>query len=101
MAVTVDRGGDRELLVGGRVADYDAYREYRLPLIYAGTAATRLGASGSVSFLGDTGDEFVALFVDFDAGAVTIAEPDPQNLTEEGLAERLGVPMDVVFGGAG
>lgn len=97
-AVAMDTGSERELLIGGRVAGYDGYRTYRLPLIYAGTAATRLGASGSVSFLGDRGDEFVALFVDFDAGAIGIDEPDPQNLTEEGLTERLGVTMDVLFG---
>jgi len=98
-AVTMDSGSETELLIGGRAVDYDAYRTYRLPLIYAGTAATRLGATGSVSFLGDCGDEFVALFVDFDAGTVTIDEPDPQNLTEVGLTERFGVTVDVLFGG--
>jgi hypothetical protein len=67
--------------VYGRVADYDAFRAYRLPLIYAGMAGARLGATGTVSFMGDTSGEFVTLSVDFLADRIEIREPDPQDLT--------------------
>jgi hypothetical protein len=78
------------VLVHGLLPTYDAYREYRLPLIYAGAAAGTLGAAGTVSFLGESEGEFVATFADCADTLIKIAEPDPQNLVEAELAERFG-----------
>jgi hypothetical protein len=91
----VSAADDPRVLVHGLLHSYDAFREYRLPLVYAAAAA--LGATGAVSFLGDTDDEFVALFVDFTPDGVRIAQPDPQDLDPAGLAERFGYDIDTVY----
>ena len=77
-------------IVHGLLPTYDAYREYRLPLIYAGAAAGILGAAGTVSFLGESEGEFVATFADYADTVIKLMEPDPQNLVEAELVERFG-----------
>jgi hypothetical protein len=78
------------VVIHGFLPDYDAYREYRLPMIYAGVAASQLGAEGTVSFVGPTPGDYVVTFADFHDATIAISEPDPQDLTEEGLVERFG-----------
>jgi hypothetical protein len=82
---------DVTVLIHGFLPNYDAYRDYRLPMVYAGAAASQLGAEGTVSFVGPGEEpEYVATFADFHHGATTISEPDVQDLTDAGLAERFG-----------
>jgi hypothetical protein len=87
------------MVIQGFLPDYDAYREYRLPMIYAGVAASQLGAEGTVSFLGPGEDtEYVATLADFQDGAIAISEPDPQDLVEETLVERFGgIDFEAVY----
>lgn len=79
-----------EVVVHGTFSNYDAYRDYRLPLLYAAAAAGTVGGTGQLSFGGDDDGEFVALFVDIDSEEISISEPDPQNLTAADWMERLG-----------
>ncbi|MFF8512814.1 hypothetical protein ACF064_32550 [Streptomyces sp. NPDC015492] len=79
---------DRALVMHGFLPDYDAYREYRLPMIYAGSAASGSGGRGSVSFIGAADGEYVVTFADFSGGVARISEPDPQDLTEQDLSRR-------------
>jgi hypothetical protein len=90
---------DAAVVIHGYLPDYDAYRDYRLPIVYAGAAASRLGAEGTVSFVGPGEEpEYVATFADFHDGATTISEPDPQDLTDEGLVERFGgIDFEAVY----
>ena len=87
------------VVIHGFLPNYDAYREYRLPMIYAGAAACQLGAAGSISFVGP-GEEpdYVATFADFEDGAMDISEPDPQDLSDEELVERFGgIDFETVY----
>lgn len=79
-----------EVVVHGTFSTYDAYRDYRLPLLYAAAAAGTVGGTGQLNFGGDDDGEFVALFVDIDSEHISINEPDPQNITEADWMERLG-----------
>ncbi|MER7825716.1 hypothetical protein ABTX85_24515 [Streptomyces sp. NPDC096097] len=82
----------------GFLPDYDSYRDHRLPMIYAGAAASRLGGEGSVSFLGPAEGEWVVTFADFTDSAVRISEPDLQDLGERELTERFGgIAVDDVY----
>ncbi|MFE4583185.1 hypothetical protein [Streptomyces chartreusis] len=90
------------VVASGVFRDYDAYREYRLPLIFAAVAAKEIGGRGHVSFFGVDGMEPVALFCDFNQNGVEVNEPDIQEavawkvherfdaieLTSEGLRRR-------------
>lgn len=87
---TAPAGPAVTVVLRGVLDGYDAFREHRLPLLYAAAAAGALGGTGRLSFIGDTDDEFVALLIDIDGPATSIAEPDPQNLTEEDWQDRLG-----------
>jgi hypothetical protein len=79
------------VVIHGFLPDYHAYRDYRLPMIYAGVAASRLGAEGTVSFLGSTDDnDYVTTFADFQDGTTQMSEPDPQDLGAQRLEERFG-----------
>ncbi|MFJ9968461.1 hypothetical protein [Streptomyces avermitilis] len=80
--------GDTAVVIHGFLPDYDTYREYRLPMIYAGSAASQLGGRGTVSFLGPSDGEYVVTFADFDGASIEIFEPDPQDLIDEELSER-------------
>jgi hypothetical protein len=82
---------DATVLIHGFLPEYEAYRHYRQAMVYAGAAASQLGAEGTVSFVGPGEElEYVATFADFQDGATTISEPDVQDLTDEGLLERFG-----------
>lgn len=74
----------------GFLSSYDEYRHQRMPMVYAIAAAGAQGGGGRLTFLGESEGEFVSLFVDVDGDAITIAEPDPQNLDEDDWNERLG-----------
>ncbi|WP_030756607.1 MULTISPECIES: hypothetical protein [unclassified Streptomyces] len=82
----------------GFLPDYDSYRDHRLPMIYAGAAASRLGGEGTVSFLGPADGEYVVTFADFADSVIRISEPDPQDLRERELTERFGgIAVDDVY----
>lgn len=81
---------DTTVVIHGFLPDYDAYREYRLPMIYAASAAGQLGGRGTVSFLGPSDGEYVVTFADVNGTSVEISEPDPQDLIEDELTERFG-----------
>lgn len=74
----------------GFLGSYDAYRDHRLPIAYAAVAAGVEGGGGTVTFLGEAEGEFVATFVDVEGEAITVQDPDPQNLDEEDWELRLG-----------
>lgn len=84
------QGDEGKITLRGFLSSYDEYRNHRMPLVYALAAAGAVGGSGRLTFLGESEGEFVTLFVDVGAGAIQIAEPDPQNLDEEDWEERLG-----------
>jgi hypothetical protein len=92
-------GDPAAVMIHGFLPDYDAYRDYRLPMIYAGMAASRLGAEGTVSFLGPTDDgDYVTTFADFQESTGVINEPDPQDLVEEELMECFcGIDFEAVY----
>jgi hypothetical protein len=73
----------------GFLSDYDAYRSYRLPIVYSVGAARDHGAAGRVTFFGESDGEFVATLVDSDGTDIEIREPDPQNMTEDDWNDRL------------
>lgn len=87
VAVAATEGG---ATLRGFLSSYDEYRNHRMPLVYGIAAAAALGGGGRLTLLGESQGEFVSLFVDVDGDALTIAEPDPQNLDEEDWDERLG-----------
>lgn len=102
----VEWGEGARAFVHGFLLDWDAYREYRLPLVYAATAAAALGGNGHVSLLGEAADdeaaddeddddyeddyEDVAIFADVTGGQIQISEPDPEDLTVADLVARFG-----------
>ncbi|HEX9030310.1 MAG TPA: hypothetical protein VF834_00610 [Streptosporangiaceae bacterium] len=90
-------GEDGLAFVHGFLLDWDTYREYRLPLIYAAAAAAALAGTGHVSLLGEAAEadddedyEDVAIFTDVAEGQLTISEPDPGELTVTDLVARFG-----------
>ncbi|MFE6814473.1 hypothetical protein [Streptomyces sp. NPDC057675] len=89
---------DTALTVHGFLPDYYTYRDYRLPMIYAGSAASRWGARGSVSFVGPADGEYVVTFADFSGGSAEISEPDPQDVTERDLSRRFrGIDRETLY----
>jgi hypothetical protein len=85
---TISEGSEIELR--GMLSSYEAYRDHRLPLLYAAAAAGALGGHGQLSFGGESDGEFVVLFVDVDGDHTTISEPDPQDVYEDDWEVRLG-----------
>ena len=101
LAEIVAWGEDGRAFVHGFLLDWDACREYRLPLVYAAAAAAPLGGTGHVSLLGEAADDYedededddyedVAIFVDVTSGQILISEPDPDDLTVADLVARFG-----------
>ncbi|MFG2196723.1 hypothetical protein [Streptomyces sp. NPDC048639] len=77
-----------DIVVNGSFRDYDAFCDYRLPLIFAGASAKECDGSGHVSFFGVEDMTPVSLFFDFDRDGIAINEPDVQDAMEWNLHER-------------